>query len=129
MIKQVFHIERYWKVIVYYNVDYDYFDIIAKDLRLIGTPIEEIDIIYNNLLTNAYGVTITNSSKRTSVVLFNIHKFKSEYISTIIHEAEHIKQAILKYYNVPDKGEDAAYTIGYISKRMFDVVRYIVCRE
>lgn len=129
MIKQIFHIERYWKVIVYYNVDYDYFDVIAKDLRLISTPIEGIDAIYHKLLTSAYGVTITNSSKRTSVVLFNIHKFKSEYISTIIHEAEHIKQAILKYYNVPDKGEDAAYTIGYISKRMFDVVRYIICRE
>jgi hypothetical protein len=38
-----------------------------------------------------------------------------------VHEAEHIKQAILEAYNVEDRGEAPAYTVGYIVKRMYEV--------
>ena len=41
-----------------------------------------------------------------------------DYISHICHEAEHVKQAMLDYYNIIDKGENAAYTIAYIAMKM-----------
>lgn len=126
MIKQVFHIERYWKVIVYYNVDYDRFDYIIRDMEINSLPIERIIGIKRNL-PNAYGVTVSIPNKKLSIVIFNKHRFKDEYISTIVHEAEHIKQAMFEYYNINDEGENAAYTIGYIVKQMYSVIKHIIC--
>ena len=38
MIKQSFNVQSYWKVIVFYNIDYDFFDIVADELKAIDTP-------------------------------------------------------------------------------------------
>lgn len=80
-------------------------------------------------LRKVYGVTISILSKKLSIVIFNRHKSKDEYISTIVHEAEHIKQDMFKYYNVEDEGEDAAYAIGYIVKQMYSVIKDIICSQ
>ena len=121
MIKQVINIEHYWKVIVYYNIDYNFFDDIAFELKAIGSPVEKIDDVYYNMTHTAKAVTCSNIDKHISVVLFNKHKNKYDYINSIVHEAEHIKQHMLKAYNVDDKGEDPAYTIGYIAMRMLKI--------
>lgn len=126
MIKQVFHIERFWKVIVYYNVDYDHFDYILQDMKMDSLPIEGMIGVVQKL-HHAYGVTISIPNKRTSVVLFNTHKSKAEYISTIVHEAEHVKQHMFNYYGAEDKDEDAAYAVGYIVKQMYSAIKDIIC--
>ena len=118
MIKQTIDIESYWKVIVYYNVDYNFFNDIVLELKAIGSPVEKIDDIYYNLKTKAKAVTCSNIKKHISIVLFNNHKNNYDYINSIVHEAEHIKQHMLKAYNVIDKGEAPAYTVGYIVMRM-----------
>jgi len=48
-------------------------------------------------------------------------------MSTIVHEAEHIKQHILKYYKREDKGEVSAYLIGYIISKMYSVFVNHIC--
>lgn len=121
MIRQLINIDDYWEVIVYYNVDYNFFDKIASDLKAISTPVERIYDIYLNLRTNAKAVTCSNYTYRTSIVLFNKHKSRIDYINSIIHEAEHIKQHMLKAYNVADEGEPPAYTIGYIAMQMLKI--------
>ena len=121
MIKQLINIDDYWEVIVYYNVDYNFFDKIASDLKAISTPVERIYDIYLNLRTNAKAVTCSSYYYRTSIVLFNKHKHRVDYINSIIHEAEHIKQHMLKAYNVADEGEPPAYTIGYIAMQMLKI--------
>ena len=70
MFKHIININNYWKVIVYYNIDYNFFD----------------------------------------------------YINSIVHEAEHVKQAMLAYYNIEDEGENAAYTIAYIATKMLQLI-------
>lgn len=70
-------------------------------------------------------VTYNNLEKHTSVILFNRHKNKRDYINSLVHEAEHVKQAMLKAYDVKDVGEDPAYTIGYLVSRMWKVFRCI----
>ena len=121
MIKQVFDIDGYWKVIVYYNADYNFFDDISLELRKIGFPKVAIEEMYNELVSgNAKAVTCSKPEYHTSIVVFNPHKSKADYISSIVHEAEHIKQAILDTYDVEDRGEAPAYTIGYIVSRMYD---------
>ena len=119
MIKQYINIDNYWKVVVYYNINYNLFDYIVKDLNKINTNTKTIINIYKNMSTRkAKAVTISNIKYKRSVVLFNTHKSFSDYINSIIHEAEHIKQAMLKAYNVDDEGEAPAYTIGFIVMKM-----------
>ena len=119
MIKQYINIDNYWKVVVYYNINYNLFDYIIKDLHKLNTNTKTIINIYKNMSTRkAKAVTISNIKYKRSVVLFNTHKSFSDYINSIIHEAEHIKQAMLRAYNVDDKGEAPAYTIGFIVMKM-----------
>jgi hypothetical protein len=119
MIRNTININGYWKVIVYYNVNYNFFNVIYKDLKDINCSKSTIDKIYHNMFyNNAKGVTISNTYLYTSIVLLNKHKDYYDYINSIVHEAEHIKQSILKTYNIKDEGEPPAYTIGYIAKKM-----------
>ena len=120
MIKQTFYIDKYWKVVVYYDVDYNLYNYIAEDLKLISTPVEEILHIKHNMQTIGKAVTITSFEHKTSIVLFNKHKTIKDYIESIVHESYHITQALLKYYNVSNVGEPPAYTIGYIIRCMYD---------
>ena len=122
MIKQVFQIEHYWRVIIYYDIDYNSFSIVEGELESLGIPKQTRDQIYN-AINNRYAkaFTISNSKHKTTITGFVKHKSKADYINSIVHEAEHIKQHILKYYKVDDKGEKPAYTIGFVVMKMFDV--------
>lgn len=123
MIKQVLKIQDYWKVIVYYDIDYNFFDYISNTLK--ETDCEDITIkrIYDNMYHNrAKGVTISNIKLHISVVLFNKHLFKYDYINSIVHECEHIKQSILNAYNIEDKGEPPAYLIGYVGMKLLQPI-------
>ena len=122
MIKRIININNYWKVIVYYNIDYNFFDYVENDLLYYGTPVESIKRIYHNMRTTAKAFTYSNNKYRVSIVGFNIHFDKYDYINSIVHEAEHIKQAMLNYYNIPDEGENAAYTIAYIAIKMLQMI-------
>ena len=127
MIKQVIDVNGYWKIIVYYNVNYNLFHIIEDDIAKNSTPVEGIDAIKYNLFTNkAKAVTISNRHKYISFILFTKHTSREDYISSIVHEAEHVKDAMLKQYRIKNSGEPPAYTIGYIVKEMYIVFnRYV----
>ena len=119
MIKQKFDVDGYWNVVVYYNVDYHFFDDIEFELLMIDFPKDAIEETRRTMQSGeAKAVTCSNFRKRVSVVLFNRHKNRYDYLNSIIHEAEHIKQHMLRAYNVDDEGEPPAYTIGYIAMRM-----------
>ena len=121
MFKRIININNYWKVIVYYNIDYNFFYYVENDLLYYGTPVESIKRIYRNMRTTAKAFTYSNDKCRVSIVGFNIHFNKHDYINSIVHEAEHIKQAMLNYYNIPDEGENAAYAVAYIATKMLQI--------
>jgi len=121
MIKQIINVNNKWKVIVYYNVDYNLFHYIYTTFRNAGISKRTINNIYKNMSSNkAKAVTVSNIDKKISVVLFNNHTNKYDYINSIVHEAEHIKQAMLEGYNISDSGESPAYTIGYLVMKMLE---------
>ena len=122
MIKRIININNYWKVIVYYNINYNFFDYVENDLLYYGTPVESIKRIYYNMRTTAKAFTYSNVKYKVSIVGFNIHFDKYDYINSIVHESEHVKQAILKYYNIADEGENAAYTVAYIAMKMLQTI-------
>lgn len=118
MISRIIYIEHYWKVIVYYDIDYNFFDYIEETIRSISTPVEDIDDVYFSLLTTAKAFTISNTKSHISIVGFNKHIDIFDYLNSIIHESEHIKDAMLYSYNVENYGEPPAYTIAYIATKL-----------
>lgn len=122
MIRQQFDVNGYWKVIVYYNLDYGLFHIVSDELKCIGFSDKDIRGLYNDMRWGkAMAVTCSSYHQHVSIILFNRHSSKEEYISSLVHEAEHVKQAMLKAYDVDDSGEPPAYTIGYVVKRMWKI--------
>lgn len=121
MIKQIINIDNYWEVIVYYDIDYNFFNDIVKELNYLNAPVEEIDKIYYTMKYKAKAFTYSNLKYRVSIVGFNKHFDKYDYINSIIHEAEHIKQHMLRSYKVLDEGEPPAYTVGYVATKMLQL--------
>lgn len=121
MIKRIIDVQGYWKVIVYFDIDYDLFNIVAKELEGVLCPKEEIKGIYYHMTTDAKAFTFSNIDLGISVVGFNKHKNRYDYIDSIVHESEHIKQAMLRAYKVNDSGEPPAYTIGYLVSQMLKI--------
>ena len=127
MIKQVLQVKSYWKVIVYWNVDYNFFDIIAKEMGEMGINRKTIDAIYGKMSSGkGKAVTISSIEEHKSIVLFNSHNDIKDYLNSMVHEAEHIKQTMLKAYYVEDIGEPPAYAIGYLVGRMWEVFKCFV---
>lgn len=128
MIRQGFKVEHYWQVVVFYNLDFDLFQYVEDELLAIGFPLKEISTLYYQLRSGyAKAVTCSNTERKVSIVIFNEHDTMEDYINSIVHEAEHVKQAMLYAYEVEDSGEPPAYTIGYLVMRMYEVFRMLVC--
>lgn len=124
MIKQVIDVEGYWKVVVIYNVDYHHFHVVEnafKELKVSKDNKVLKEIMEVMLSWEAKGVTYSSLERHVSIVLFNKHCSKIDYINTLVHEAEHVKQAMLRAYEVEDKDEPPAYTIGYLVMKMWEV--------
>lgn len=121
MKRYIINVENYWRVIVYFDIDYDSFDIISEDLAHYFCPEEEINSIWNHINIDAKAFTFSNINMKISIVGFNEHKNKYDYINSIVHECEHIKQSMLKAYYVNDSGEPPAYTIGYLVSKMLSL--------
>lgn len=128
MTRQMFNIEDYWTVVVFYDIDYSLFNYIIKELVNAGASAEGIGEIYDRLkFGRAKAATYNNIDWHISIVLFNPHKSQRDYLNSIVHEAEHVKQAMLKAFNVGDEGEPPAYTIGYLVEQMYHVFGKIIC--
>ena len=124
MVRQEFDVDGYWRVIVYYDVDYSYVASIKKEFSEEGFDGRYIDeMLYTMHYDGAKAVTCSDIRKHISVVLFNKHSSIPDYINSIVHEAEHIKQAMLEAYNIEDRGEAPAYTIGHLLMRMYSCFR------
>ena len=124
MIRQQFDVGHYWKVTVWYSIDCSLFHIIAKELKEIGFAWNSIADVYWNMATGkAKAVTCSSLDRHESIVIFNPHTSKADYINSIVHEATHVMQAMLKTYQVRDEGEPPAYTVGFIVMKMYEVFR------
>ena len=127
MIKQVFNVESYWKVIVWYNLDYNLFYLVEDDLQRAGITNAVLKELRKTMHSGkAKAVTYSNIKQRIDIVLFNPHESTQDYINSIVHEAEHIKQSMLRAYKVEDAGEPPAYTIGYLVSQMYHVFQHLI---
>lgn len=127
MIRQEFNIQHYWKVIVLYNVTPSLYGIIFRELTSKGFDADLVEEMLSSLGKDGKACTCSDLSKHFSFVLINQHDKKPDLVNSVVHEAEHIKQAILEAYSVPDRGEAPAYTLGYIVAKMWKVARTLIC--
>ena len=128
MIKQEFKVGHYWQVVVFYDLDFDLFDIVEEELLNTGFPLRKIDTLYYQLWSGyAKAVTCSSIEHHKSIILLTPHTSPQDYLDSIVHEAEHVKQAMFRAYRVEDRGEPPAYTIGYLISRMYSVFRDIIC--
>ena len=129
MVRQEFKVDKYWEVIVYYDMDYNFFQVVNDELMEKGFD-DNLGELWCNMITEkAKAVTCSNIKKHVSITIFNKHESYYEYINSLIHEAEHIKQAMLEAYQVEDKGEPPAYTIGYLVMRMWRGFRRVTAQQ
>lgn len=116
MIKDVLNVNNKWRVIIYFNIDYDSLFSLYKDVKKYKISNKIIkEIVYKIYTKQIKAVTITNMNEKYSIVCFVKHNNFYDMYNSIIHESEHIKQSILEYYNIEDKDENPAYTIAYIA--------------
>jgi hypothetical protein len=99
MIIQDIDINGYWKVIVVYNVELG-----QKD----------------------GGFTYTDFKKKQSIVGIGKSTSNAQFLNTITHEAKHVQSHICKFYSIEEDSENAAYLIGYIIQRMYEVFRGLI---
>ena len=124
MIRRTIDLDGYWKVIVYFNISYNFSHIIAATLRKYNCRERLIkSVLYNMFNHKAKAVTISIIKYKISIVLFNYHDDYYDYLNSIVHEAEHIKQSMLYTYDIEDDGEEPAYTVGAVASKL---VRCIV---
>jgi predicted secreted acid phosphatase len=116
--------------VVFYDVDYNLFDYIEDELFAIGISRSGLETLYWMMYSGkAKAVTFSSLSKHISIVIFNVHESKQDYMDSIVHEAEHVKQAMLQAYQVEDEGESPAYTIGYLVGKMWEVFKDLICMK
>ena len=126
MIKKVFNINNKWKVIVYYNIDYNLFDYIADDIYNLKMNDRLINRVYKMMKSGrAKAVTISSPVKKCSIVAFNPTTSKYDLINSIAHEAVHVMEDMLDYYNIDITGEPPAYTLGHLVQIMMQPLSLI----
>ena len=99
MIRQDIDINGYWKVIIVYDVE---------------------------LGQKNGGFTYTDFKKKQSIVGIGKSTSDAQFLNTITHEAKHVQSHICNYYKVKEDSENAAYLIGYIIQRMFEVFKSLI---
>ena len=127
MVRQQFGVDGYWRVVVYYDLDFNLFDWVAYDLSRIGFSIWTVKKLYRFFRKGKIkAVTCSNPLRRSSIVIIDRSDDVGDFLNSIMHEAEHVKQHMLEYYSVEDSGEPPAYTIGYLVGRMYEGFKKLI---
>lgn len=130
MIGQSFDIPRYdWNVKVYYDVERYDINFCIKQLRKLTTDKHIFEECDKTLNTNKRDRAYTYSSyvTKSSIMFIGVPSSTGELISTITHEANHIKSHIASYYDLNEKGEEVSYLIGDIVRRMSNTFIEFIC--
>ena len=130
MIAQSFDIPKYdWDVKVYYDVEKCDINFCIKQLRNLTTDKHIFEECNKTLNTNKLNRAYTYSSyiTKSSIVFIGVPSSTGELVSTITHEANHIKSHIATHYDLNEKGERVSYLIGKIVKEMSNTFIQFIC--
>lgn len=118
---------RGWNVLVYYNVEPQDFVEIEDSLRQIDCPNKDIRSAFRVLSKSKNtGFTFSNSDYKMSIVCISQTTSASEFVSTAVHEAKHVQSHICQFYKIDEHGEEAAYLIGHLVRKMYKMVARVL---
>lgn len=130
MLRQRIYLPRYhWTVIVFYESDYNDALSILNELDEVGVDDETFNVAKRNLdggLPDT-GLTYTNSSERTSVIVLSHTTSKAEFANTWFHEVMHCAVHIAKANGLDFEGESIAYVGGELARSMQPLAARLMC--
>lgn len=115
-----------WGVLVYYNVGKRDFVEITDSLLQLYCPKQDIKKALSTIRKKNSGFTFSNFDYKMTVVCIGKATTIGQFINTTIHEAKHAQSHICQYYNIKENTEDAAYLIGHIVHKMYDMLERIL---
>lgn len=127
MIRDYLDIDRAWGILAYYDALPADFSQLGPILREFGCPEQEIEKAYQtvHLLNKAF---VFNAPwLRMSVLVVGRVTHPAQFLNSFMHEADHLQDAILDYYDVPQGTEDAAYLQGFIGQIAYEAILPLLC--
>lgn len=105
------------------------YDIEERDLGEVGDWLEALGArprdtyrAQNVLMDVNTGFTFSNKNLRMSVMCIGHASSDAQWWDTVVHEIDHVKNAIIHYYDVGHDSEEAAYLQGYIMRKITTVL-------
>lgn len=129
MIRHKIDVRGYWTIISYYDITEEWYSEVVKELKAYGARKKDIKAIYDEMfIKHGYGFSFTNPDEETSIIGVIRTNSEEEFLDTVVHEADHVKNAISEYYNANTLGEDGAHLIGFIVKQSYKVFSKFLCK-
>ena len=118
--------DRDWNVLVYYNVEPGDFVEIADSLQQIDCSKSDLQLALKTLRKKNTGFTFSNTDYKMSIVCIGSATNIGQFVNTTIHEAKHVQSHICSYYGIDENSETAAYLIGHLVHRMYQMLEKIL---
>lgn len=111
-------IDKKWGVVFAYDIKAHNLHEVGSWLEALGATDGEIKRAQETIMRINTGFTYSNPDLRMSVTCISCASDESQWWDTVIHEIDHIQDAVAEYYGVPLGTEDAAYLQGYIMRQL-----------
>lgn len=106
------------KRLCYFFFGKDKLNLLAKQLHKINCSNKDISNAAKMMQSKNCGFTFTNLKYRTSVVGISKTTSLGQWFNTLVHELKHVQSHICEYYKISERGEQAAYLIGYLMQQI-----------
>lgn len=127
MLRDYLDIERHWGILAYYDALPSDFAQLAPILREFGCPESEIGRAYSTIHRTNKAFVFTAPWARMSVMVVGRVTHPSQFLNSLLHEFDHLQDAILQYYQVEHGTEDAAYLQGYLGQIAYEGILPLLC--
>lgn len=123
MRKHYLDIDGKWAVIFAYRINASDLDEISSWLEALGCDDEQTAEACHVIMQPNTGFTFSNTDLRMSVMCIGDATSDEQWWDTLVHEIKHVQSHVCSYYDVPEKGEEASYLIGYIMRLAIRALR------
>lgn len=127
MLRSYLDIDRHWGILAYYDVLPSDFAQLAPILREFGCHEREIEKAWRTVHSPDKAFVFNAPWVRMSVMVVGRVTRPAQFLNSFMHEADHLQDAILQYYHVPQGTEQAAYLQGFIGEIAYEAILPLLC--
>lgn len=127
MTRDYLDIDNHWGILAYYDALPTDFSRLAPILREFGCPEGEIRRAWFTVHRPNKAFVFNAPWTRMSVLVIGRVTHPAQFLNSFMHETDHLQDAILSYYDVPQGTEQAAYLQGFIGEIAYDAILPLLC--